>query len=78
MRRLALSLLLAGTLPVTVLPAQVTRYVRYSAGGTTAYGLVDGQIVRELSGDLFTSPRPTGRTLRLDQVKLLAPVQPAR
>lgn len=78
MPRLALHILLAVSLPVSVLPAQVTRYVRYSAGGTTAYGLLDGQTVRELSGDLFASPRPTGRTLRIDQVKLLAPVTPGK
>jgi len=71
-------LLLASALPVTVLPAQVTRYVRYTVAGTTAYGLLDGQVVRELNGDLFSSPRPTGRTVRLDQVKLLAPVTPGK
>jgi 2-keto-4-pentenoate hydratase/2-oxohepta-3-ene-1,7-dioic acid hydratase in catechol pathway len=71
-------LLVASALPMTVLQAQVTRYVRYSAGGTTAYGLLEGQVLRELSGDLFSSPRPTGRTVRLDQVKLLAPVTPGK
>ena len=74
----AFILLLASALPMTALPAQVTRYVRYSAGGTTAFGLVDGQTVRELRGDLFASPQPTGQTLRLDQVKLLAPVSPGK
>ena len=79
MRRLALLLLLlAGTLPTASLTAQVTRYVRYAAGGTTAYGLLEGETVRELSGDLFASPRPTGRTLRLNQVTLLAPVTPGK
>jgi len=78
MRRLALHLVLAGSLPIAVLPAQVTRYVRYAAGGTTAYGLLDGQTIRELSGDLFNSPKPTGRTHRLNDVKLLAPVTPGK
>ena len=78
MRRLARSLLVAGALPMSVLPAQVTRYVRYTAAGTTSYGLLEGQTVRELRGDLFATPQPTGRTLRLDQVKLLAPVVPGK
>jgi 2-keto-4-pentenoate hydratase/2-oxohepta-3-ene-1,7-dioic acid hydratase in catechol pathway len=78
MRRALVHLLLIALLPVSMLQAQVTRYVRYAAGGTTAFGLLDGQTVRELSGDLFASPRPTGRTLRLDQVKLLAPVVPGK
>jgi 2-keto-4-pentenoate hydratase/2-oxohepta-3-ene-1,7-dioic acid hydratase in catechol pathway len=71
-------LLLAVAAPITVLPAQVTRYVRYSAAGTTSYGMLDGQTIRELRGDLFASPQPTGRTLRLDQVKLLAPGTPGK
>jgi 2-keto-4-pentenoate hydratase/2-oxohepta-3-ene-1,7-dioic acid hydratase in catechol pathway len=58
--------------------AQVTRYVRYSAGGAVSYGLVEGETVRQLSGDLFTTPRPTGRTVKLSAVKLLAPVEPKK
>jgi 2-keto-4-pentenoate hydratase/2-oxohepta-3-ene-1,7-dioic acid hydratase in catechol pathway len=58
--------------------AQVTRYVRYSAGGTTAYGQLDGDVIRELSGDLFESPRPTGKTVRRADVTLLAPVVPSK
>lgn len=78
MRGVTFSLLLLATIPMTVLQAQVTRYVRYTAAGQTSYGLLEGQTVRELSGDLFASPRPTGRTVRLDQVKLLAPVTPGK
>jgi 2-keto-4-pentenoate hydratase/2-oxohepta-3-ene-1,7-dioic acid hydratase in catechol pathway len=58
--------------------AQVTRYVRYEAGGRTAYGILDGDTVRELSGDLFQSPAPTGKTLRRSEVTLLAPVVPSK
>lgn len=78
MRRLVPHLLFAIVLPMTGLHAQVTRYVRYSVGGNTAYGLLEGQTVRELGGDLFSPPRPTGRTMRLDQVKLLAPIMPGK
>jgi 2-keto-4-pentenoate hydratase/2-oxohepta-3-ene-1,7-dioic acid hydratase in catechol pathway len=76
--RRALVTLLLTLAPMTILSAQVTRYVRFSAAGATSYGLLDGQTVRELSGDLFSAPRPTGRALRLDQVKLLAPVVPGK
>jgi len=58
--------------------AQVTKYVRYSAGGKTANGILDGDVVRELSGSLFESPRPTGKTVRLSEVMLLAPVVPSK
>jgi len=77
-RRAFVTLLLILAAPMTILPAQVTRYVRYSVAGATSYGLLDGQTVRELSGDLFSAPTPTGRTHRLDQVKLLAPVVPGK
>jgi 2-keto-4-pentenoate hydratase/2-oxohepta-3-ene-1,7-dioic acid hydratase in catechol pathway len=79
MRRIAvLSLLAAMVTSPAPLQSQVTRYIRYSAGGTTSYGILDGQVVREVSGDLFGSPRPTGKTQRLDQVKLLAPATPGK
>lgn len=58
--------------------AQTTKYVRYESGGRIAYGLLDGDTVRELSGDLFASPKPTGRTLKLAAVKLLAPCEPKK
>ena len=56
--------------------ANVTRYVRYQAGGQTSYGVLEQNTVRELSGDLFGASKPTGKSLPLAQVKLLAPVQP--
>jgi 2-keto-4-pentenoate hydratase/2-oxohepta-3-ene-1,7-dioic acid hydratase in catechol pathway len=71
-------LLLATVVTPMALDAQVTRYVRYSAGGATSYGILDGETVRELQGDLFSNPRPSGRALRRDQVKLLAPVTPGK
>ena len=56
----------------------VTKYVRYEAGNTTAYGILEGETIRELQGSIFDSPKPTGRTLRLPDVKLLAPVEPKK
>lgn len=72
------ALLFALTAASTTLGAQVTKYVRYSVDGTTSYGILDGDNIRELSGDLFASPRPSGRSVRLDRVKLLAPVMPRK
>ncbi len=58
--------------------AQVTKYVRYESAGRTSYGILDGETIRELSGDLFASPKPTGRTMKLADVKLLAPCDPKK
>ena len=32
---------------------KVTKYVRYRRGTSTAYGILDGDTVRDLRGDLF-------------------------
>jgi 2-keto-4-pentenoate hydratase/2-oxohepta-3-ene-1,7-dioic acid hydratase in catechol pathway len=56
----------------------VTRYVRYSHRGRISYGILDGETIRELRGDLFASPQPTGVTARRSEVKLLIPLDPAR
>ena len=57
----------------------VTRYVRYAgADGRAVFGILDGDTVHELAGDLFSNPGRTGRTVRLADVKLLAPVEPKK
>lgn len=56
----------------------VIKYVRYSHGGTMSYGILDGDTVHALEGDLFASPQRTGTTYALDEVELLAPVAPSK
>ena len=68
---LALGMLTVGA---AVLSAQPTSYVRYASGGRIAYGILDGGTVRELSGDFLTGGKPTGKTSRLADVTLVAPV----
>ncbi len=46
----------------------VTQYVRYDHQGHVQYGILEGETIRELEGDLFASPRPTGETVRLSAV----------
>jgi 2-keto-4-pentenoate hydratase/2-oxohepta-3-ene-1,7-dioic acid hydratase in catechol pathway len=68
-----------GVTAMSVAGAQsVTKYVRYAVNGVPAYGLVDGEVIRELEGDIFGSPRPTGRTVPLPGATLLAPVVPGK
>lgn len=57
---------------------QPVKYVRYSHAGRVAYGMLDGDQVRELGGDLFSNPRPTGTVTPLRDVTLLAPVAPGK
>src|SRR5688500_10228022 len=56
----------------------VTRYVRYQHQNRISYGILDGETIRELRGDLFASPQPTGVTVRRSEVRLLAPLDPSR
>jgi 2-keto-4-pentenoate hydratase/2-oxohepta-3-ene-1,7-dioic acid hydratase in catechol pathway len=68
---------LLASVPVSARQA-VTKYVRYVAGGTIAIGLLEGDTIRELKGDLFAKPTPTGRTIKLADVKLLPPCDPKK
>jgi len=56
----------------------ITRYVRYTDASGTFYGTVDGDTIRQLDGDLFANPRPTGKTVRVADVKLEVPVDPMK
>ena len=56
----------------------VTRYVRYTKDGQTSYGVLEGDTVHQLSGDLFSNAGRTGLTARLADVKLEIPVDPDR
>jgi 2-keto-4-pentenoate hydratase/2-oxohepta-3-ene-1,7-dioic acid hydratase in catechol pathway len=58
------------------------RWVRFMHAGTTGFGSLDGEQaqarVQVHSGSMFDRPEPTGRTLVLADVKLLAPTQPSK
>ena len=52
------------------------RWVRFSAGGKTAYGSVVGLAVTEIAGEPWGDATPTGATYRLGDVKIEVPVIP--
>jgi 2-keto-4-pentenoate hydratase/2-oxohepta-3-ene-1,7-dioic acid hydratase in catechol pathway len=58
--------------------SKVTKYVRYSIGDRTSYGILEGETIREIKGDVFTSPVATGKTVKLSDVRLRAPVEPTK
>lgn len=74
-RPLTVALLFAAS---NVQAQQVTRYVRYAHEGTVAYGVLEGDTLRELEGAPFTSSRETGRSVPLAAVRLLAPIEPSK
>ena len=57
---------------------EVTRYARFQAGDTVAHGIVEGDRIRQVTGDLFGSRKPTEKTYPLSAVKLLVPTRPSK
>ena len=70
----ACAVLLTG-LPVRPAAQTLTHYVKYETAGRVAWGLLEGESIRELQGSVFDGAKPNGRTLKLAEVKLLAPAE---
>jgi 2-keto-4-pentenoate hydratase/2-oxohepta-3-ene-1,7-dioic acid hydratase in catechol pathway len=66
-------LLVAVTFPFRVSAQTPIRYVKYEMSGRVAWGILEGEAVRELQGSVFDGAKPSGRTLKLADVKLLPP-----
>jgi 2-keto-4-pentenoate hydratase/2-oxohepta-3-ene-1,7-dioic acid hydratase in catechol pathway len=76
-RRQALGAL-AGAAALAAQTSGPTRYVRFRKGSTAAYGILEGDSIRELRGDLFASPKPSGARHKVADVKLLFPCVPPK
>ena len=72
---LAVAVLAAG---VSAWAQDVTKYVRYEHEGTVSYGILEGETIHQLEGDVFASPERTGDTVALADVTLLAPSAPQK
>ena len=55
----------------------ITRYVRFAYEGRVSYGIVEGEQVRPIEGDLFRVHTGGGDPIPLERVRLLAPVEPS-
>lgn len=58
--------------------AKVTRFVRYEHDGDVFYGILDGKKITRIDGDLFGKWKRTGKSVDLDDVKLLVPSRPTQ
>ena len=56
----------------------ITRYVRYTDGTNTSFGILEGETIQQLDGDLLADPQPTGRTVQVSDVRLLVPIDASR
>ena len=71
----ALAVLVAG---VSAGAQDVTKYLRYEHEGTVSYGILEGETIHQLAGDVFASPEPTGATVALGDVWVLPPTDPRK
>ena len=58
--------------------AEPTQYVRFQHGEDAAYGIVDGDMVERLDGDLFGQPRRSSQRFAMGDLKLLPPTRPTQ
>ena len=56
----------------------MSKYARYEAHGETAYGLLEGDVVKQLTAPPFEDHQVTDHTHPLSEVRLLAPVVPSK
>lgn len=56
----------------------VKKYVRYTHQNRVSYGILAGETVKEIRGDLFGSRAETGTKVKLSDVKLLWPCEPRK
>jgi len=52
------------------------KFIRFEADNKICYGVVDGQIAKRVSGDIFGVYEVTGDVFNLTDIRLLAPVTP--
>jgi hypothetical protein len=43
----------------------LTRYVKYEVAGRVAWGILEGDTIRELQGNVFDGAKPNGRQARV-------------
>jgi 2-keto-4-pentenoate hydratase/2-oxohepta-3-ene-1,7-dioic acid hydratase in catechol pathway len=58
--------------------AEIARWVRFRHHAKIGFGQLTSLGISVYDGEMFYDPRPTGQTLALDDVELLAPTQPTK
>jgi 2-keto-4-pentenoate hydratase/2-oxohepta-3-ene-1,7-dioic acid hydratase in catechol pathway len=76
-RRKVLTATAAGLAAAQAQPP-ITKYVRFQKGSTTAHGILEGDTIREIRGDLLGAHKPTSNKHKVSAVKLLFPITPPK
>ena len=56
----------------------MTLWIRYDRQGAEGFGTLDGDVISVHSGNMFEGAQPTGETVNLSDVTVLAPVKPGK
>ena len=73
------ALLMLAALPLAHAAEQkVTKFARFQLDKSAAYGVVEGEVIHEIAGNLFGDWKRTGKTHPLAGVKLLPPTRPGK
>ena len=56
----------------------MTTYARYIANGTVTHGILDGEVLKEISNSPLEDYSETGNTHSVSEVKLLSPTDPSK
>lgn len=73
-----LSIAILVLIPLTLTAAEPRKFARFQRGDVVAYGLVEGDKIHQLDGDLFGAWKKTDRTYALRDVRLLVPTTPTQ
>ena len=56
----------------------MTTYARYTVNGTVTHGILDGEVLKEISNSPLEDYSETGNTHSVSEVKLLSPTDPSK
>ena len=56
----------------------MAHWVRYLRAGAAGFGTLDGETITVHQGDMFGANQPTGESVALSEVELLAPTEPSK
>ena len=56
----------------------MTQWIRFERDGRAGFGTLTGDMIAIHAGDMFAGAKPTGETVKLGAVKVLAPCEPSK
>jgi hypothetical protein len=75
MMKRTLMMVAALAFATTALAQTQVKYVKYQAGNRVSWGVLDNDTIREISAAPWAGGKANGRTLKLAEVKLMAPAE---